>query len=121
MRAALQTAREAAETAPLTAWAEITLPAGAWSAAVREELQNLGRLCGIDVLMVRSEARARANSALAERDEALEDLKPEEVFGHCLAEAGIDADEAAMLRGLFDEILREVQTSEQTGEGGGRP
>ena len=103
---------EAAETAPLMAWAEITLPGGAWSAAVRDELRSLGRAAGVDVLMVRSDARPRAGSPLAERDEALADLKPEEVFAHCLSEAELAPEEAAVLTGLFDEVLREVLADE---------
>ncbi|MCK6574353.1 exonuclease subunit SbcD [Myxococcota bacterium] len=112
VRAALQASRETAAEERLTPFAEVTLPHGVWSPAVRDELIALGRLCGVEVLIVRAEARPVGPEALADRDVALEDLRPEEVFEARLTDAGLPADAAAALRTLFAEVLQAVHDAE---------
>ena len=97
-------------------WVEVIYEGQEAIGNLRERVYKLVENTSIEVLKIQNAMLFNAVMKQYEKEVALQDLNPLDVFEQCLIDHGIPDDQKAVLKGLFSEVCRQISEADNQKE-----
>ncbi len=109
---AIQTALATRQAEGRPLWVEVVYTGREIRTDLADTLHPLVADGPVEILRIRNQGRTAQLLDQAAVAQALEDLRPDDVFARCLEAHEIDADERPLLTTMFQEVVQELQDND---------